>query len=313
MPLQKKRLYTGKVVNDRHGDCNTKYFYNDCGEVIIKHNERFPPGHPFHYGPILSDMDSIQKKLVECIDKSDFETFKILLTAKFIEKIQNTKSSQFNDYDSLFGGEWGEYEYSNCLVRPNIEALILAKPQYLIAVLNKLIEKNSEEFYSIFLDSINSTDFKDKNLGSWTAEIKDALIKNINELEQFGESLKIQGTQKKSRLALNKGNVLIDCAAKMNTAVNNKVVEGDNSSDLKGKCENILFKAKLIQMADEQKAEFGVHREYKRFLVNLATILFSAGLINLGKYLFTGNGFFANKTNTENKVDALEKEVGLRY
>jgi len=312
VPLQEKILYTSKVVNDRHGDCNTKYFYNDCGEVIIKHNERSRPDQSFHYGPILSDIDSIQKKLVECIDKNDFETFKILLTAKFIEKIQNTKSSTFNDYDSLFGGEWGEYEYSNCLVRPNIEALILAKPQYLIAVLNKLIEKNSEEFYSIFLDSINSTDFKDKNLGSWTIEIKKALNINIDELAQLGKSLKGQGTQKNSRPALKKGNALVDFAEEMKKATDKDVKE-DNSSDLKGKCENILFKAKLIQMADDKKADFGVHREYKRFLVNLATILFSAGLINLGKYLFTGNGFFANKTNTENKVDALEKEVGLRY
>ncbi|MDP3268615.1 MAG: hypothetical protein Q8M40_06140 [Legionella sp.] len=312
MPLQEKILYTEKVHNSLKRSRTEKHYYNDCGEAIIMDDTTIPQGQTFHNGPILSDMDSIYKKLLECIDNNNSATFQKLLNTEFIEKIQRTKSSKFNSHNSLTGGAWGENVYSNCLVRPNIEALILAKPQYLIAVLNKLIEKNSEEFYSIFLDSINNTDFKDKNLGSWTAEIKAALINNIDKLEQFGKGLKVQGTQKNSRPALEKGNALVDFAEEMKKATKKDVKE-DNSSDLKEKCENILHKAKLIQTADDKKPEFSVHREYKRFLVNLATILFSAGLINLGKYLITGNGFFANKTNTENKVDALEKEVGLRY
>ncbi|WP_382342138.1 hypothetical protein [Legionella dresdenensis] len=300
--IKRKATYIGLV--NHYDNC---HYYNQCGQVkvIDEYNHSIstaPEG--FIKGVQLSNISFLKQQLNNAIKARDVEEFKALLQTDFIYRII---SKYDDDLWSVTHVDQGRV----CEVRSNIEALLLGDLNFFLHMLNELLQSADESFYQALIESLQKADLS-KTLLLWDNKLKTQLIRQINELERYGEKLKQKVKYAPDKISRTKSECAINIAKDLLKKV--QVQPADNepqANDLKKQVDILQFKLQLLQDLHRHDKDFAIHRGWKRMISNLCSLLLTGGIANLINYALTENFLFFNHTSTQHKVEKIQNEIGL--
>jgi len=190
------------------------------------------------------------------------------------------------------------FEYRYYSARPMIEALFYEHNKLFRDLVELLAESDNALLHHAFIRSFNKTDVSTDIFVPWDQNVKCNVKAGIKEIKNYGEFLHKAGISRGS-YALQLAN---DLRERMNTLP-------DSENTYTDKVKWLDFKYKFVTSLHSQDSHFVTHRGWKRIISNIASIIFSAGILNLINFCATGNFFFFNKTTTLQLVYDVDKSA----
>ena len=293
MTMKRKVIEVHQVIEDQKTypavEEGFTTWFNECGESIKlsdgpKHAEERKHYKDLGYvkGVQPSDVDTIIKKITECIEKEDSKGLNNVLSVDFIYPVMVAEKGFTNGpHDHGIGEEWN--------VRQNIEYLYLEKPEYFAKLINKLIEKNNKPLMAAFLTTIMGSELGSKSLMSWNKDVKTDILSKLQDMYDHGTTLTLTGTLE----ANNKGKTIQALAKGLMNQIHSRNVDTLTMPSPKALLEELKFKLHVVKELHSHDQELAEHRD--------------KGLVT---DLVRNIGFFS-QTATQAKVASAQEAIGF--
>lgn len=236
---------------------------------------------------------NLHERLHQAISKNDVASFSELLLIPCIINSKVTKSEYYEG-----GHHVRETTTYKCRTRPLCEYLFFKNNNLFLDLIEKL-KCCSANFQEAFIEKLEDTDLK--GLSNFLSVGSMGKIKEgINALQTYGERLQ----EKK----IDRGKYAVTLSHKLSE--NLQYIE-DNKKEPHAinKLNCLAAKIHFAKDLHSKDAEFIKHRGYKRLIVNIASIMFTAGIANVFQRCYTGNWLFFNKTTTQELVSDIDVKI----
>lgn len=256
--------------------------YSDSGEA------HFPP-------PQISNIQSIQDKINECINNDDGCTLLGVLQNDFVFTVLDGVHKYRNDSS---GGGTETSEYVLMEAQPVTEVLYLHHRDIFMAMLERLIKEKKPCCVSTFTSSMKESDLD--VLMKWDDDVSASIRKGLIEMQNYGGKLKTKGIAK-GQTAVDLVEVLKRDLAK---------IDEQKQTPL----QKLRHKIEFVTMLHSHDKEFENHRNYSKVIgINaiLGLIGFGVGYAVAGgihKY-HTGRFAFFSQTKTEENVANVHASI----
>lgn len=249
----------------------------------------------------ISNQNIVFQSLMNAIDQNNSIEFKNLLNSDFI---YSCDGNDYPPYISKYTGnrhtETRGYEYY--LVRPVIETLFYEHTLFFRSLVSKVVQSGNIVIHSDFLDSFKEKDIPSDMFTPWSALQSFNILNAINAISVYGKKFPSDEQQIiRSKHAQELANLLTE------NLKNSPPLDNSSSSLVQW----LDFKFKFLKALHSKDAHFIGHLGWKRVVANLASLVFSAGILNLLNLAFTGNFLFFNQTATQNMVSTLDAYVEI--
>ncbi len=210
------------------------------------------------------------------------------------DNIAKTKKTSSHYSGNEIGHDEFTMEYEYYLTQPVIEFLFKEHPEKFAKLVQLLDNSNNENLNLIFVNCLKNSAMTDI-LAAWDVTAQQEIKKKITEMDAYGKKL-----QQKN---VDRGNVAVNLARQLNAKVGYCPQNNDNpTSQIKW----LHFKFSFLDTLHSKDQEFKEHRGWKRVIANIASIIFSAGILNLIHYAVTDRILFFDRTTTQELVDNLD-------
>ncbi len=259
------------------------------------------------------DFSDVYNNLFDCIDKDNSSLFEKQLK----EKSYRYKDCVMPPVDEIpphcsFYQLDEARPYTYCVGRPVIETLFFEEVTNLLDIIDRLLIKDSEKLYEAFINSLEGTDLTQFELFNCSIPKKPDVLEQIKKLENYGNSLKNQ--------KIKKGDIILTLVKELRELDENQISNVNNASNQGGleykpsrkeQFSCVQFKLNFMCILHKYDKQLEAHRDWKRFLVNFLSLLFSFGVANLVNYASSGNFLFFNKTKSMGLVEELDNQLCL--
>ncbi len=260
-----------------------------------------------------SNQDTILHSLTQAIEQNDSKQFKELLLSSFIYPGDGSV-----DENGLFGGKahryvtypyghsytggnhtrrWG-YEYYS--VRPVVETLFFDFNALFRSLVAKVAQSSNSEIHAAFVESFKVHEVPSEILSAWDEDHCAQIRSAVSAISEYGRR-KSSDEQKTARVGHAQ-----QLAVLLTTHLERLPARANSpTSQVKW----LDFKFKFIADLHSKDVYFANHLGWKRLVTNLATLIFSAGILNLINLACTGNFLFFKQTKTQSMVSDMDIQV----
>jgi hypothetical protein len=275
-------------------------------EVENAVEEKLYDGHTYNQLLTMGYAEGVQASdaaaiLERCKTATDAKSLQAILNGNFIYP-----GRVFSYCKEKTGKKSETYQVS-----PIIEALFFEHKKEFKALIEFLLEKNDQAFYQAFMDSVDVSDLRYEKLFCWDKEKSEAVTAQLEQLEAHGRAL----AGSKSHAAKERGDAVTTFVTSFRKRITTQPIDkpADRVApvDYKAQLETLKFKLGLYETLDEQSKKFSSHRDggVKTVLVNLCSLIFTAGLANLCNLALNGSLFFQPKTQTQEDIEAVKEAI----
>lgn len=237
-----------------------------------------------------TQIQNLQKRFMDAIKKDLATVFTTLMKEKFIHTVDDK----------------GMCEWST-----TIEALFLDHTSVFLMILQKILDEKNNKLIESMLNALATIAISPDKLYDWNDAIRLALDVDRDAMNDYAEVLKEEAKISKDETAGNKAETLSDLSGKLSQLVKkteklNVAVESSDTDKLQALC----YKLQIREVMDAADSILSKHRGYRRVSTNIVLGIFilTPQMINYG---LTRNFWFANKTASQQIVDAAAKDIGL--
>lgn len=231
----------------------------------------------------ITKADEVKNDLLTSIQSNDQNSIEKVLKQYFIYSAGEKLTSEYTGH--YHRKEW---EFQEFIARPMLEALFFEHIEYFHDVLSAVIQSENNQIKELFKKSC--------------LDMKNDIPKHL--LTPFNESQKEKLASEINALAAenDKNQIAKVLATKLKTSLE---LIPDNASEL----EIAEHKLQLIKMLHEQDKILAKEPNYRKILVNIATIILSGCIINLFNLALTGQFLLFNKTPAQQRVANIDKLI----
>ncbi len=300
-------------------------------QFTISNNASFEDKPPLNLAAeiVPSNAESIFNQLVDAIARDDDADFSNALSSDFIypgdglkegdtdfssgsfnpleylssdvtDLTRHNQMTSDNHYSSTYIGDHHtrHFVFRYYWVRPIIENLFFEHNELFRRLMSQLALSENTLIHNSFVENFNRTDVSPEILLPWNANIATEVRLRVTEITMYGEQLISEG--------VDRGNYATKLAGELDERLNTlPVVDDSNTAKIKW----LDFKLKFVEHLHSQDSHFVGHRGWKKVIGNVASIIFSAGILNLINLAVTGNFFFFNKTRTQQLVTEVDHSI----
>ncbi|HEX2549486.1 MAG TPA: hypothetical protein VHM20_06635 [Gammaproteobacteria bacterium] len=264
--------------------------------TVYKEVGNYEYGFEVDYAPVTPTNSSIVCDQIKSYIKShNIEIIHALLSSDFIYPGCVKKNSWTNLLPKREDILKEEYEIYS--VKPFLEALFFDSPELFYNLLQVIVKSKNLELYDIFIQQMEKTEIPKFVLYAWTPQTMRKVQNELKALENYSaQLLKAHSIKGQHALALSKN---------LTTLTLNLPVKKEMNAT--SKLEWLYFKLSFVKELHSKDEIFASHRGWKRFIVNLISLVLSGGLLNGIKYWNTKQWFLCNQTTTQKKVENLHQ------
>ena len=232
----------------------------------------------------VADPEQIKKNVLAAINQQDHKSLQTLLLSYFIYPKRGEK---YNDY---YRGNWHTRSWTtqDALTRPTVEALFIEHPAVFKELLDAVIKTNNEQLAQTFLTCCQNE----------RVDIAKTIFLPLNE-----ENERKLANEIISLRALDPGNPKLQSLA--NALATQLLAWPQSTSQL----ETLQHKLNFITTLHQEDKHFAHEPNYRKIIINILSIIFTGGLLNLGNKVFTGHYLFFRHTPTQQRIANMDKVV----
>jgi hypothetical protein len=183
-------------------------------------------------------------------------------------------------------------------VRPIIENLFFEHNELFRRLVSQVALSENKLIHNSFVENFNRTDLSPEILLPWDVNTMCDVKFGVLQITMYGQQLVSE--------SVDRGKYAIKLATDLNERLDTlPVVDNSNTAKIKW----LDFKLKFVEQLHSQDSHFVGHRGWKQVIGNVASIIFSAGILNLINLAVTGNFLFFNNTKTQQLVARLDHSV----
>lgn len=231
----------------------------------------------------VSDINNIKKILLALVEEGNASALKKALLDYYIYPSKGETSTE------QYKGNWHTrtWELQTFIAQPVIEAIYLEHPKLFKILVDAIILKKDKNLETAFIECcLAENDLPTTMFDSFTEEQKIQLdvefkaLRDKDSTNKDAQSLANQLTQFMSKMP--KGNGL----------------------------KQLHYKLQFIELLHSQDRQLSKEINYRKILVNIATLILSAGLLNLVNLAATGNFLFFSQTKALTKISDIDALIG---
>jgi hypothetical protein len=215
-------------------------------------------------------------------------------------QVRHNHATRDNNYSETYTGNHHtrHMKYRYYSVRPVIENLFFENNELFRRLASQVALSESQLIHNIFAEAFNGTDLPSDIMTPWDAIRTNEVRLGVIEISLYGHQLVSEG--------IARGHSAIQLATELDTQLDTlPLIDDSNTAKVKW----LDYKLKFVEHLHSQDSHFAGHRGWKRVIGNIASIIFSAGILNLINFAVTGNFLFFNKTRTQCLVKDVDHTI----
>lgn len=189
-----------------------------------------------------------------------------------------------------------EYYYT----RPLLEALFLEHPEIFQRLIAAVASSPCAPLHASLVSHLQQNPAFPKDL---------CQAVDIPRLESRIKALNDYGNELNEKQRLTRSIQTLALAQELQTFASEHVPHPKLSNPQTVAIQWLDFKLRFIQTLHDYDHHFVGHHGHKCLLVNIATVIFSAAILNILNYAVTGNFLFFKKTTTASLIDAIDQNI----